>query len=154
MDQPVNTGRKQDGRYSKGRSGNPNGRPAGSRNRTTLAAEALLEGEAESLTRKAIDLALASDDIAALRLCLERVLPARRGRLVQFDLPPLRAASDAPRAMAAITNAVAAGEITISEAGDLAKLVETYVKALETAELEARLTALEEKYKDYSESST
>ena len=49
-------------------------RPKGARNRATLAAETLLDGEAEALTRKAVELALAGDT-TALRLCLERVLP-------------------------------------------------------------------------------
>jgi hypothetical protein len=39
-----------------------------------MAAEALLEGEAEALTRKAVDMALAGD-AAALRLCLEGIVP-------------------------------------------------------------------------------
>jgi hypothetical protein len=47
--------------------GNP-GRPKGSRNKATLAAEALLDGEAEALTRKAIELALAGDVTAEVRL--------------------------------------------------------------------------------------
>jgi hypothetical protein len=42
------------GHWPKGVSGNPLGRPRGARNRTTVASEALLEGEAETLTRKAI----------------------------------------------------------------------------------------------------
>ena len=73
---PENSGRIQ-GRFLQGLSGNPAGRPRGSRNRTTLAAQALLDGEAEALTRKAVDLAL-DGDIAALRLCLERIIPVRR----------------------------------------------------------------------------
>ena len=47
------------------------------RNRATLAAMELLDGEAEALTRTAIDLAL-SGDMAALRLCIERIIPVRR----------------------------------------------------------------------------
>ena len=62
----------QDSRWKKGQSGNPNGRAAGSRNRATLAIEALLEGEGEALTRKAIELAKAGD-MTALRLCLDRL---------------------------------------------------------------------------------
>ena len=65
----------QDSRWKKGQSGNPNGRATGSRNRATLAIEALLEGEGEALTRKAIDLAKAGD-MQALRLCMDRLAAA------------------------------------------------------------------------------
>jgi len=65
------TAPKQRGRpFPKGQSGNPTGRPAGTRNRTTVAAESLLEGEAEKLTRKAVALAL-KGNVACLRLCLD-----------------------------------------------------------------------------------
>ena len=81
------TATKQRGRpFAPGMSGNPAGRPKGARNRATVAAEALLEGEAEALTRKAVELALAGD-VTALRLCLERVVPPRKDRAVAFDLP-------------------------------------------------------------------
>ena len=62
-------------------SGNPAGRLRGTKNRATKAAEELLEGEAEALTRKAVELALAGDTVA-LRLCLERLLPPRKSRRV------------------------------------------------------------------------
>ena len=64
-----NSGAKQAGRFEKGRSGNPAGKPPGARNRATLAAEALLDGEAEALTRKAIERAKEGDSVA-LRLVL------------------------------------------------------------------------------------
>ena len=121
--------------------GNP-GRPKGARHRATLAAEALLDGEAEALTRKAVEAALAGDSVA-LRLCLDRVLPPRRDRPVQFKLPALRAADDAAVAMAAIAAAVAAGELSPGEAGEMAKLVEAFARTLETTEFERRLRALE-----------
>ena len=67
-----NTIEKQRGRpFQKGQSGNPAGKPKGARNKATLAVEALLDGEAEELTRKAIELAKAGD-IPALRICLDR----------------------------------------------------------------------------------
>ena len=47
--------------FEKGRSGNPAGRRPGSRNKATLAAAALLAGEAEALTRTAVEFALAGD---------------------------------------------------------------------------------------------
>jgi hypothetical protein len=64
--------------FVKGQVPNPNGRPVGSRHKTTLAIEALLEGEAEGLTRKAIEMAL-SGDMIALRLCLDRIAPEHGG---------------------------------------------------------------------------
>ncbi len=85
---PANTARKQDVRFKPGQSGNPVGRPAGARNKTTLAMEALLEGEAEAITRKVIDMALTGDTVA-LRLCLDRLAPARKDRPVLFQLPKI-----------------------------------------------------------------
>ena len=77
--------------FEKGRSGNPGGRQRGSRNKATLAAAALLAGESEALTRKAVELALVGDP-TAMRLCMERVLPPCRERTVKFSLPPIEAA--------------------------------------------------------------
>jgi hypothetical protein len=92
-----NTGQKQNHLFPPGQSGNPNGRPLGSRNKTTLAIESLLDGEAETLTRKAIELAKAGD-LVALRLCLDRVCPPRKDRPVTFAMPTLETAADVKRA--------------------------------------------------------
>jgi hypothetical protein len=144
---PASTGNQQAGtRFKPGQSGNPSGRVKGSRNQMTLAMEALLDGESEALTRKAIDLAL-SGDITALRLCLDRVLPPRKDRPINFEMPAISAIEDAPAAMAAITAAVAIGDITVTEAADVSRLVETYVRAVEASDLEKRLRAIEEAMK-------
>ncbi len=80
------TGQKQSGRFVKGQSGNPNGRPKGARGKATMIAEALLDGDAEKLMRKAIELALAGSE-PCLRLCLERILPPKRsGEDVAFGV--------------------------------------------------------------------
>jgi hypothetical protein len=129
--------------FIKGRSGNPAGRPVGARHKATVAAEALLDGEAEKLTRKAIEAGL-NGDTTALRLCLERILPPRRDRPVNFDMPKLKTASDAVEAMSALTAAVAAGGLSPAEATELAKLVELFVRAIEAGNFEERLRALEE----------
>src|SRR5512143_4099790 len=123
--------------------GNP-GRPKGSRHKYLLAIEALLDGEAEGLTRKAIELALAGDTVA-LRLCLERIAPPRKDRPVTFPLPPIQTAADGAAAMAAILQSVAAGEITPDEAETVAGLVEIHRRVVETTELEARLAQLEQR---------
>jgi len=67
------------GQFKPGQSGNPRGKPKGARHKATLAALELLDGEAEALTRKAVDLAL-EGDTTALRLCLERIAPPARMR--------------------------------------------------------------------------
>ena len=80
----------------------------------------------------------------ALRLCLERIIPPRRGRPVQLALPPVRGAADLGGTMAAITNAAASGAITPGEAAELARVVEIFVRAVETSDFERRLKELEE----------
>src|SRR4051795_2886313 len=112
--------------FQKGESGNPQGKPKGTRHRVTMAAEILLEGEAEAITRKAIEMAKAGDG-PALRLCMDRIYPARKERPVHFSLPPLEKPADAVTATAALVSAVAAGDLTPSEAGELSKLVDGFV---------------------------
>ena len=134
------SGRNADGTFGRG---NPGKRP-GTRHRATQAALALIDGEGEALTRKAIEMALSGDTVA-LRLCLERLAPPRKDAPVRFELPPMEAATNAAAAMGAILASVASGDLTPSEASSLAGLVDTYRKALEATELEARLRALEER---------
>ena len=130
------------GTFKPGESGNPSGRPKGARNRATLALEAILEGEAEALTRRAVELALEGDTVA-LRLCLDRIAPARKDRHVSFALPPIQTAADAVKASAALVAAVAEGELTPSDASDLGKLVETVIRGIELTDVQERLARLE-----------
>ena len=132
------TGRDASGRFTQG---NP-GRPPGARHKATQAALALLDGEAEALTRQAVTMALGGD-ATALRLCLERIAPPRKDAPVAFTLPPMQSARDAAQAAAAVLAAVAEGDLTPSEGAHIMGLVETYRRTLETTELEARVAALE-----------
>src|SRR5260370_25353583 len=84
--------------FQKGQSGNPAGRPRGSRNKATLAAETLLEDELERLTREAIDRAMDGDPLL-LRLCITRLLPAPRGRRVQLHLAGRGDVADLPASL-------------------------------------------------------
>ena len=131
-------GRNTDGTFAPG---NP-GKPPGTRHKATRVALALLDGEAEALTRQAVTMAL-DGDAAALRLCLERIAPPRKDAPVTFALPPMESARDAAKAAAAVLAAVAEGELTPTEGAHVMGLVETFRRTLETTELEARVAALE-----------
>ncbi len=128
--------------FQKGESGNPAGRPRGARNRTTMLMQDLLADHAEAIGRKAIALAQ-EGDIAAIRVCMDRLAPARKDEPVAFDLPPLDTAADSVAAAASIVAAVAAGELTPSEAAELAKVIDVYVRALDAKGFEDRLAKLE-----------
>ncbi|MBV9199502.1 MAG: hypothetical protein JOY83_07140 [Alphaproteobacteria bacterium] len=143
---PKPPGRARGRPYEKGRSGNPANRRTGSRNNTTLAAAALLAGESETLTRKAVELALVGDP-TAMRLCLERILPPLRERTVKFALPPIESAADIAPAMKAVTSALAGGAITPGEAERIASVVDTFMQALDTSDFDRRLQELEDSSK-------
>ena len=161
------------GRFRKGQSGNPAGRPRGRRDERVLFAQALLDGEAEAIIRACIEKAKAGDPVA-LKLCIERILPPVRSRPVRLDIPEAIAKVDEeagrddellPRldedeeseeaeetttaeaidgAMAAVVRAMAAGELAPAEALVAAQVVEMRRRTLETVEFERRLTHLEE----------
>jgi hypothetical protein len=111
-------------------------------NKTTIAVEALLDGEAKAIARKAIEKAL-EGDMAALRLCLERLLPPRRDRPVTFELPKIESVNDLANASSAILEACAAGTLSPGEAVEVMGLISAHVRVLEMTEIEARLSALE-----------
>jgi hypothetical protein len=124
--------------FQKGQSGNPSGRPRGSRNRATILFQNVLEDDAEAIARKAVDMAKAGD-IAAIRICMDRLAPARRNDAIVFELPPIERATDTVVAAATIVTAVAAGDLAPSEAADLAKVIDIYLRALATGSFEERL---------------
>jgi hypothetical protein len=130
------------GQFKPGQSGNPKGRPRGARHRTTLAALELLNGEAEALSRKAVELAL-EGDTTALRLCLERIAPPCREVPVTFEIPEMVTAADASKAMAGLLKAVADGDLVPAQGAAVANLIEAFRWTLETEELERRIERLE-----------
>ena len=123
--------------------GNP-GRPRGSKNRASLVAQALLEGEGDELVRKAIDLAKSGDG-PMLKFLVERLLP--KERVIEVDFPTMDYADDAIDAQAAIIKAVVEGRITLSEAAALSKMVGDYSRSIEVAELTRRFDDLERQLK-------
>lgn len=142
-DADRNNGLNSNGRDVRGRfaKGNP-GKPRGARHRTTRAVEQLLDGQAEQLTERAVQLAL-EGDTTALRLCLERIAPPRKDAPIAFALPPVTHAEDIVDAGAALLVAVASGEVTPSEAQAVAALLQAQAKAIELHQLEDRVARLE-----------
>jgi len=128
--------------FQKGQSGNPAGRPRGARNRQTIAAEKLFADDAEVLARVAIDLAKAGD-IAALRLCLDRICAPHRHRPVALEMPALGVAADAVGAMGTLMEGIAGGELSAPEAAGFAKVIQGFTQALTTADLDKRIAELE-----------
>jgi hypothetical protein len=82
-------------------------------------------------------------DLAAIRLCMDRLAPARKDEPVAFELPPIEKPADIVAATASIVAAVAAGELTPSQAAELSKVIDVHVRALESKDFDERLTKLE-----------
>ena len=138
----IETTIRKQGGFKPGKSGNPAGRPKGARHRTTVAIEALLDGEGEAITRMAIEAAKAGD-MVAIRLVLDRICPPRKTRPIHIELPTIHDAGGVAEAQQEVLRAACAGELLLDEAQALSGLLEARRQSLETRELEARLSQLE-----------
>ena len=133
-----------------GRSDRPRGRPfakgnggrkPGSRNKSTVLAEALLRGEEVELVRKGIELAK-DGDAQMLKFFLDRILP--KDRPVKIDVPQIRSAAEAAMAVSTIIQAVAGGEIAPAEGASVVSSIAGIQRFLDITALEARIELLEE----------
>ena len=143
---PAKTAKEQGkkGRFGKGTSGNPAGRPQGSRNRATIAVDALLDGHAEKLTATCITAALAGDSVA-MRLCLERICPPRRYKPIAISIPDsqINSVADLLRIQRAVLSQVFSRAISPEEGQALMGLLEQHSKMVETMELVQKIERLE-----------
>lgn len=128
--------------FQPGQSGNPAGKPKGARHKATQLAEALINGQAQEIVQTVVAQALAGDG-PLLRALLDRLVPPRKDGPVKFKLPDMSDVSAMPVVTAALLAATAEGRLTPTEAEGVSKLVEAHRKAVETAELETRVAALE-----------
>jgi hypothetical protein len=141
--QPFNNaGKSATGRFQPGNR-HGRGRPSGSRNKASIALDKMLADDGADVVR-AVLAAAKSGDMLAARLVLDRIVPVRKGRSIQLDLPTIESATDVLTALSLTVAAMADGEITPDEAAVVAGVLETKRKAIETVELEARLTRLEQ----------
>jgi len=129
--------------WKKGQSGNPAGRPPGARNKATLMVLGLMERDAEEIAQAVIT-AARTGDLAAAKLVLERLAPPLRERPISIELPDTSTTEGVSKAQQVIIEAVGKGELLPSEGSTLAALVESRRRALETDDLERRLSDLEE----------
>jgi hypothetical protein len=106
--------------------------------------ENLLDGQAEALTQKAVDMALEGDR-HALRLVLERIISPCKSQPIQFELPKVTTAADVATAQGAVISAMSDGNITPDEASIVSVILEGRRKSIETIELEDRVIELEKK---------
>jgi Family of unknown function (DUF5681) len=146
-EQPETSGKagskaKPEHLWKKGVSGNPAGYRRGSKHRATLFAQALFDGECEVLVRTVIE-AAKGGDMAAAKLCLERILPPVRERPCTFKLPKLETCQDATNALALILDGMARGELLPHEGEALSNIVSSFVRTAELVDLASRLATLE-----------
>ena len=128
--------------WKKGQSGNPRGRPKGSRNKATLLAIAAMEGELADVVRVVID-AAKGGDMAAARLVVDKLVPATRERPLSIALPNVATADDCAAAQAKVLSAGAAGDLLPGEGEAIAGLIEHQRRSLETSDLIGRMHELE-----------
>ncbi len=139
---PDKNGRKKDGRFAPGYVANPSGRPPGARGKAALLAEKLIDADCQGIVSKMVSLAK-DGDIGAARMLIDRLLPAKKDRPIQFELPPITNGADASVALANVIHAVGSGKLLPSEAEVLSKLIEAQARLTELAILEQRVATLE-----------
>jgi hypothetical protein len=122
------------------------GRPRGSRNKRTIEWQEMLSEHGPALLKKCVLMAMQGDS-AAMRLCMERLLPPCKQSPAQFPLPMITTVAELVQAQAAVVEGFSRGELTESHAETMSGLLEKYRQSLETEQLEARLQALEQRGK-------
>ncbi len=136
---PGNTG----GQWRTGQSGNPAGRQKGSRNNVTVASENLLEGEAEALTRKLIDLAL-EGNVACLRHAIDRIHPVKRSAPIRLEgMPEVSGIESAAMASGYLLQQVRDGIVSPIDAEVVSRLIDKYISATKWTDIEKELHELQ-----------
>lgn len=130
--------------FKPGQSGNPTGRPVGARNKATMLALAIMEGELDGIVRSVIT-AAKGGNIGAARLVLEKLVPSAKSRPLAISLPDMTTISGCRDAQSDIIKAMSDGSILPDEAEAISALVEHQRRGLESEQVEARLAAIEEK---------
>lgn len=131
-------------KFQKGYSGNPKGKIKGTRNKATLIAERLLQGELETICRRLLQEAV-EGNMQAIKMILDRLLPLKRSIPIVVELPKLENSSDALNAIAFVTMAVSRGDLSIDDGEALSRMIEVYIRAIEAHDYETRISKIEQK---------
>lgn len=127
--------------FKPGQSGNPSGRPKGSKNvagRLLGELEDDLPALLEATKKKAL-----GGDTAALRLLLERTLPAKKPEGKAVSIPALIDAQTLTDKATAIVDAIASGDIAPDIGAQLISAIGATAKITEFDDLLKRIEALE-----------
>jgi Family of unknown function (DUF5681) len=137
----AKTAKKQQGGFQKGESGNPKGRPCGSRNKATLAARAPMEGDLETITQALVDKAKAGE-AWAVKLLMYKLVPNCRDLPVSFKSPKMASPGDLKEVMANVLMDTAKGRLTPSEALAVSQVVMTLGITQAVEDLEKKLMSI------------
>jgi len=120
------------------------GRPAGSRNKVSIAAMNLLKDEEKALSRKAIDSAL-NGNTQMLQFCLSRLLPPPP-KDTPIKLSGMPVCNDVKSSVALssfILEQMSRGKLTVSQAHMISGIVEKHIRCLQLTDVEQRLEDIE-----------
>jgi Family of unknown function (DUF5681) len=128
--------------FQKGQSGNPSGKPPETRARVTVLGEKIMRDDADAIVQSVVE-AAKNGDPTAMRLCVERLIPVRKGRPIEFELPQVETASGVVEAIGMIAKQMAEGELSPEEAATVASVIEIQRRAIDLADIEERLKKVE-----------
>lgn len=133
-------GRNKKGQFTKGSSGNKAGRPR------TESAELRqrLAGHGPALTDKLVELAL-EGDVAALRACLERVLPPLKAVSSPVLLPDAKPGQGLAEVARVVLDAATGARIGPDDAQAILSALASAARVIEIDEIERRLQLLEQR---------
>ena len=131
--------------WQPGQSGNPSGRPKGSKNKKPAKSECveLLESKAPELIEKVIAQAL-SGDMRAMAICIDRLYPSLKSRDQAVSLEGFRLGTLVEKGEIVLAT-LGEGKLTSSEATQLMQSINHQARLIETEELQQRISVLEQR---------